>query len=108
MRERMNEAQFLPRDDQLLDFDRIDDPWTLRIRTVQWDRRLERCLHRTSARQGTPTIMDPGKKALLQGIGQMPVIRENATSAGVRHHLQRRLAIAIFEILPAQPVPVHS
>lgn len=103
----MNETQFLSRDDQLLDFDWIYDVWTFRTGTVKWDCRLERCLHRASTRQGTPTIVDSGNEALLQGICQMQVIRENATPASVRYQLQRRLAVAVFEIVPAQSMPMH-
>ena len=78
------------------------------VRTTQWHGALERGLHRAPSRKSAAPVADPRDEALLDDVGEMLGARENGPSAGVGHELERRLAEAVLEILPAQSMTMGA
>jgi hypothetical protein len=68
----------------------------------------ERRLDRTAPTESTAAIMDSGEKSLLQRIAYVRAIGEFTSTPGARQQLQRRLAVAILEVLATQPVTMRS
>jgi hypothetical protein len=74
----------------------------------QRPRLLQRRLQRAATPQGPPTIPHPRLEAQLQRVCQMAPPGEPLAVPHPRQQLQRRLAVAIFKVLPAQPPTVST
>lgn len=68
---------------------------------------LERRLHRATPGQRAAAVVNPRQEALLDYIRQMLPAGEPSPLASVCDQLNGCLAIAVFEVLPTQPMTVH-
>lgn len=90
---------------QLLDGNpRVDELDTSAVRTLQRDRVIESCLHRTATAERTLTVEHSREQLLLERVSNVLSARKREFTLGTRQQLQRRLAQAVLQIFPAQPV----
>ncbi len=69
---------------------------------------LERRLDRAATRQRPAAVGYPRQESLLERVREVAPARIGAAPAGAQHQLQRRLAVAVLEILAAQPEGVYA
>ena len=69
---------------------------------------LERRLHRAAPGERAAAIVDAREEALLETFARCSAARRTSPAASVRDELERRLAVAVLEVLLAQPVAVHA
>ena len=69
---------------------------------------LDRRRDRAAAGDRPAPVEDPREKTLLEGIGDVQAARERPPAPGEHDQLERRLAVAVLEILPAQTVAVDA
>ena len=80
-----------------------------RSHAVEGHGRLERRLHRAAPGKRSTAIVDPRDRNAARACSPDAARLENVASATrVRHQLERGLAVAVLEILPAQPVAVRA
>jgi hypothetical protein len=73
------------------------------------DRTVEHRLARTAAAERAPAIMHAGEEALLEDVAQVSAAGAAQSSAPrLIEQLERGLAVAILEVLPAQTTPVDG
>lgn len=68
----------------------------------------ERRLYRAAPSNSPAAVMNSGEKSLLQRIAYVRAIGEFTSALGACQQLQRRLAVAILEILATQPVTMRG
>jgi hypothetical protein len=65
-------------------------------------------LDRAAPVQGTATIMDAREEFLLKRIGDVDSVCESFSASGPGQQLERRLAVAILQVLAPQPPAVAA
>lgn len=75
---------------------------------IAGERVLEPSLSGAATLERATTVVDPRDEALLENSRDVRHAHIRGALASAGYQLQRRLAIAIFEVLPAQPVGVHA
>ncbi len=84
----------------------VDDLHTCLTHPAQGNRCLQRRLDGASPGKRATAIADPGLEALLENASEVQTVDKGAFSARVHHELERGLAVAVLEILPAQLVAI--
>ena len=72
------------------------------------ERAGDRRLHRAASAQRASTVMDPRQESLLERVGDMRIAGERACAPGASEQLERRLAVAVFEVLARETVAVDG
>jgi membrane protein len=70
----------------------------------QRQRRGDSSLDRAASTQGTATVLDTRDETLLERVGDVRPTGKRAVASGALEQLERRLAVAILQILPGEPV----
>jgi hypothetical protein len=107
--ERDHAQQLIPQDHDLLELGaHVGDvePRVSPVRLVEHCGALHQRLHRAAPAESSPAVADPRHESLLEGICDVQTAGEPATAARVRQQLEHGLAVAVFEILTSQLVPV--
>ncbi len=86
----------------------IDDLDLLRFCSADRHGRLERRLQRAPSGERPPAVEDPRDESLLERILQMGAADERGSVQGLRDQLERGLAVAVLQVVPAQPEAVRT
>src|SRR4029077_11532487 len=86
----------------------VDDLDFSMARAAERERSVEHRLRRAAPPEGTATVSDARDEAQLEHVVQVRPAREPQLAATrLGHKLDGRLAVAVLQVLPAQPWAVH-
>ena len=106
-RESHDAAQIVAQQARLLDVGACVGHFDPTARASRQGKRAgQRCLDRAAPAQRTAAIMDAREEFLLERIGDVGGVGEPLSAPGSSQQLERRLAVAVLEVLTPQPPAV--
>jgi hypothetical protein len=82
--------------------------WDFDSAILKGGSRGDRRLDRAAPAQRTTAIVNAREKALLEGVRDVRAIGERSFATGALEQLERRLAVAVFEVLMGEPMAMGA